>query len=197
MFIQFQKFVETQFTAKIKIFQIEGGTEFTYKRLQAHFIDCGIHHQISCPSTSAQNGRAERKYRHIKETGLFMAFHSSVPLSYLVDAFSASVYIINRLPSLVLGGKSSFELLFACIPDYSAFHPFGCRVYPCLRATNSHKFLPRSIPCVFIGYSSHHKGFKCLDLQSGHLYISRHAQFDEFVFPYFMVQISRLHLWPS
>jgi hypothetical protein len=49
---------------------------------------------------------------------------------------------------------------------------------------NKHKLEFRSKPCVFIGYSSHHKGYKCLDLETGRVYISRDVIFDEAVFPF-------------
>jgi hypothetical protein len=37
---------------------------------------------------------------------------------------------------------------------------------------------------VFIGYSNLHKGYKCLDISTGRLYISRDIVFDETVFPF-------------
>jgi hypothetical protein len=36
----------------------------------------------------------------------------------------------------------------------------------------------------FLGYSSLHKGFKCLEPSSGRVYISRDVVFDEIVFPF-------------
>jgi hypothetical protein len=42
--------------------------------------------------------------------------------------------------------------------------------------------------CAFLGYSSSHKGYKCLDIATGRLYISRHVVFDKNVFPF-----SQLH----
>jgi hypothetical protein len=42
----------------------------------------------------------------------------------------------------------------------------------------SHK--PRQ--CVFIGYSSLHKGYKCLDMDTGLVYLSRDVIFDEGIF---------------
>jgi hypothetical protein len=35
-----------------------------------------------------------------------------------------------------------------------------------------------------LGYGNKHKGFKCLDLSTGHLYISRDVIFDENIFPF-------------
>jgi hypothetical protein len=37
---------------------------------------------------------------------------------------------------------------------------------------------------VFLGYSSSHLGYRCLDLESGRVYVSRHVRFHECVFPF-------------
>jgi hypothetical protein len=41
---------------------------------------------------------------------------------------------------------------------------------------------------VFLGYSTNHKGYKCLEVNFGRVYISRDVVFDETVFPF-----SKLH----
>lgn len=41
-----------------------------------------------------------------------------------------------------------------------------------------------SKPCIFLGYSSTHKGCKCLDPQSQRIYISRDVTFNEASFPF-------------
>jgi hypothetical protein len=38
--------------------------------------------------------------------------------------------------------------------------------------------------CVFLGYSNIRKGFKCLDVSTGCIYISRDVAFDESIFPF-------------
>jgi hypothetical protein len=182
-FIQFQKFVENQYSSRINFFQSDGGAEFTSNCFKTHLRTSGIHHQLSCPYTPAQNGRAEKKHRHVTETGLAFLFHSHTSPRFWVDAFSIAAYIINRLPAPLLEGKSPFELLYGSPPNYENFHPFGCRVYPCLRDYMPNKFSPRSIPCIFMGYNTSYKGFRCLDPSTSRIYITRHAQFDENYFP--------------
>ncbi|KAK9055823.1 hypothetical protein SSX86_026908 [Deinandra increscens subsp. villosa] len=179
----FLKFVQTQLSRKLKVFQSDGGTEFVNQKVQKLFEENGTFHRISCPYTPQQNGRVERKHRHIVETGLTMLFHAKLNINLWVEAFSSAVFIINRIPSKILEGNSPFEVLFKYKPDYNMFKPFGCRVYPLLRPYAGHKLAPRSIPCIFLGYSTKHKGFKCLDPISQRTYITRHARFDEHLFP--------------
>ena len=118
------------------------------------------------------------------ETGLALFFHSHIPIHFWVEAFSTAAYIINHLPTLFLGGKSPFQLLYGSSPNYEIFHPFGCRVYPCLCDYMTNKFSPRGIPCIFMGYHSSYKGFRCLDPTTSRIYITRHAQFGENHFPF-------------
>ncbi|KAD6795087.1 hypothetical protein E3N88_05983 [Mikania micrantha] len=179
----FVTFVQTQFSRKIKVFQSDGGTEFVNHRVRKLFEQNGTLHRLSCPYTPQQNGRAERKHRHIIETGLAMMFNAQMPSAYWVDAFSSAMYIINRLPTALLGNKSPFQLLYDKQPNYSGFRTFGCLTYPLLRDYAPNKLAPRSLPCVFIGYSAKYKGFKCLDLTTSRVYVTRHARFDENIFP--------------
>ena len=41
----------------------------------------------SCPYTSTHNGRAERKHRHIVETGLTLFAQAQMPLKFWCEAF--------------------------------------------------------------------------------------------------------------
>ncbi|CAL9017132.1 unnamed protein product [Prunus brigantina] len=93
------------------------------------------------------------------------------------------------LPSLHLGALSPYENLFQRPPDYTFLKTFGCTCFPLLVPYNKHKLIPKSTKCVFIGYDGNYKGYRCLDMASGWVYISRHVTFDEHTFPY--------HITPS
>ena len=46
------------------------------------------------------------------------------------------------------------------------------------------KLHPKSIPFVFLGYSSHSNGYYCLDPKTGRIYSSGHVVFHESSFPF-------------
>jgi hypothetical protein len=79
---------------------------------------------------------------------------------------------------------SPIEKLFTTKHVYSFLRTFGCVCWPNLRPYNTHKLAFRSKQCTFLGYNKHHKGYKCLDISTGRIYISRDVVFDETVFPF-------------
>ena len=152
------------------------------------FARVGISHHVSCPYAHQENGSTERKHRHIVEVGLSLLAHASMPLKFWDEAFQTAVYLINRIPSKVIQSQTPLEKLLHTKPDYSFLRIFGCAVWPNLRPFNKHKLEFRSKRCVFLGYSVLHKGYKCLDVSTGRVYISRDVVFDESIFPF-----SKLH----
>lgn len=66
-------------------------------------------------------------------------------------------------------------------------------VFSWLKPYIAHKLQPRSIPCVFLGYHSSYEGYRCLDMATGRIYISRHVQFHEQSFQLKLHQQLLLH----
>ena len=164
--------VTTQFSTTIKCLQSDNGTEFL---LHDFYHTNGIIHKTSCVATPQQNGLVERKHQHLLSVARALRFQSNMPLKYWDECIMTAAYIINRLPLSVLQNKSPFEVLFNTTPAYENFHVFGCRIFPCLRDYAANKFYPRSVPCICLGYSTQHKGFRCLDTATSRIYVSRHA----------------------
>ena len=97
VFLHFKALVENQFRVKIKTLRTDGGGEYVNNSFKSFCLNHGIHHQLSCPYTPQQNGVAERKHKHIVESGLSMLYQSNLPSSYSCYAFSTAIYLINRL----------------------------------------------------------------------------------------------------
>ncbi|KAI5336524.1 hypothetical protein L3X38_015792 [Prunus dulcis] len=116
--------------------------------------------------------------------GLCLLAQSRLPSSFWVEAFSTAVFLINRLPTPQLDNLSPYEKLLHRPPDYKFLKSFGCAYFPHMVPYNKHKLSFKSIPCVFIGYDDHYKGYRCLDPFSDRIYISRNVTFDETSFPH-------------
>uniref|UniRef100_A0A2N9F0V1 Integrase catalytic domain-containing protein n=1 Tax=Fagus sylvatica TaxID=28930 RepID=A0A2N9F0V1_FAGSY len=139
----------------------------------------GTFSHYSCPYTSQQNGRAERKLRHILDVVRTLFISASVPKRFCGEAALTAVYTINRIPSPTAHKKSPFELLYGKLPDYSSLRVFGCVCFVSLPSHERNKLEPRSRLCWFLGYGIFQKGFRCYDPISRRLRISRHVEFWE------------------
>ncbi|GJZ61680.1 retrovirus-related pol polyprotein from transposon TNT 1-94 [Tanacetum coccineum] len=95
-----------------------------------------------------------------------------------------ATYILNILPSKLLDHHSPTEILYKRAPTYTHLRVFGCLCYPLIPSTKINKLQPRSSPCVFLGYPQNHRGYKCYDLATNNVILSRHVIFDESQFPF-------------
>jgi hypothetical protein len=181
-FLEFQALVKRLLDRKI--IAIQSNWDGEYEKLNSLFKSAGISHHVLCPHTHQQNGSAERKHRHIVEMGLTLLSHTSMPLKYWDEAFLVATYLINRIPTKLLSYDTPLHKLLGAAPDYLSLCVFGCVCWPNLHPYNSYKIELCSIKCVFLGYSNMHKGFKCLDVSKGHIYISQDVIFDESMFPF-------------
>jgi hypothetical protein len=190
-FIKFKCLMENLLSCKIKQIQTDGGGEYTIHPFKQFLATHGIHHRITCPHTSQQNGIAERKHRHVIETGLALLAQSHLPPKFWVEACLTAVYLINRMPSHTLQNLTLYTNLFKAEPSYSELRVFGCACYPLLRPYNKHKLEFRSKQFIFLGYSSNHKSYRCMDPNTSRIYLSRNVVFDEKIF--LLIQRPLLH----
>jgi hypothetical protein len=93
------------------------------------------------------------------------------------------VYLLNRLPTKTISVACPHVTLFGSAPSYEHLRVLGCACYPNIATTAPHKLAPWSTRCVFLGYSTDHKGYRCLDLSTNRLIVSRHVVYDEESFP--------------
>lgn len=151
-----------KFSQEVKIVRSDNGTEFTC--LARFFRENGIVHQTSCVATPQQNGRVERKHRHILNVARALLFQSSLPVKFWGEAIMTATYLINRTPSAVMNHRSPYELLYKEKPSYSQLRVFGSICFVHHRSRDKDKFGKRSRRCIYVGYPYAQKGWKVFDL---------------------------------
>ena len=140
--------------------------------------------RMSCPYTSPQNGKAERMIRTTNDVMRTLLIQASLPPRFWAESLHTATNLLNCLPSTASPAPTPHHALFGTPPSYDHLRVFGCACYPNISATAPHKLATCSTRCVFLGYSPVHKGYRCFDLTSRRVLISRHVVFDESDFPY-------------
>jgi hypothetical protein len=88
---------------------------------------------------------------------------SSIPPHFWARAISTATYLINIQHSSSLQGSIPFECVCGKTLDYSSIHLFGCVCYMLLAPRERTKLTAQSVECVFLGYSTEHKCYRCWD----------------------------------
>lgn len=106
IFSSFSTMIHTQFERTIKCFQCDNGKEFDNEQFKLFCDNHGMVFRFSCPHTSSQNGKAERKIRSINNLTRTLLAHSSLPPSFWPHALQMATYLLNIIPSKLLSQKS-------------------------------------------------------------------------------------------
>ncbi|CAJ2649804.1 unnamed protein product [Trifolium pratense] len=157
IFLQFRAYITTQFEREIKCFQCDNGKEYDNAHFHKFCELNGMSFRFSCPHTSPQNGKAERKIRTINNIIRTLLAHASIPPIFWHHALQMATYLHNILPNKKLTLQSPTKILYQKDPSYSYLRVFGCLRYPLIPSTTRNKLQPRSTPCVFLGYPSNHR----------------------------------------
>ncbi|GJX28486.1 putative RNA-directed DNA polymerase [Tanacetum coccineum] len=191
--LAFYNLIKNQFGKIVKTFRSDNGTEFVNKMFSKFCAENGIIHQTTCAYTPQQNGIVERKHRHLLNVARSLLFQGGLPLNLWSECIMTAAYLINRLPSSVLNGKSPFELVFDRKPGLKHLRVFGCLCYATV--LNLHdKFGSRAEKCVLVGYASFKKGYKLYSLERKQFIYSRDVRFFEKVFPFKIRQPQDINL---
>ncbi|KAJ9561432.1 hypothetical protein OSB04_006592 [Centaurea solstitialis] len=152
--------IKTQFKVSIQTLRSDNAKEYLSQTFQSYMLHNGILHESSCVDTPAQNGVTERKNRHLLEVARALLFHMTVPKPFWADA------VATAYPKI-----------------------FGSTCF--VRDTRPHitKLDPKSLKCVFLGYSRLQKGYRCFSPTLNRYIVSRDITFHENV-PFFPVSTS-------
>ncbi|XP_074299664.1 uncharacterized protein LOC141630814 [Silene latifolia] len=182
MFMNFINMVSTQLSKTLKVVQSDNGTEFN--RLAGYFFAHGIKFQKSCVGTPQQNGRVERKHRHILNVARSLLFQANLNKSFWGESILTAVFLINRTSSPLIDNKTPYECLYGLSPSYANLRVFGCLAFAHNQNARGDNFEKRGRKCIFVGYPSDKKGWKLFDLETESYFISRDVIFHETSFPF-------------
>jgi len=76
-------------------------------------------YRFSCPHTSSQNGKAERKIHSINNIIQTLLAHASLPPSFWHHVLEMATYLLNILPSKTLSYQSPLQILYEKDSSYS------------------------------------------------------------------------------
>ena len=172
IFSNFAKMVETQFSKRIKNFQFDNALEYTQYAFQALLHSYGTIPHLTCPGTSQQNGRVERKLHRFLDTVRALFLFAKVPAPFWGEAALYVVHVINRISSIVIHSQTPYKCLFGSPFDYHHLCSFCSACFILLQPHEHNKLKPRSRLCGFLGYCGTQKGYRCYDPVSHCLHVS-------------------------
>ncbi|KAL2896998.1 Retrovirus-related Pol polyprotein from transposon TNT 1-94, partial [Bienertia sinuspersici] len=90
----FLAYAITHFNATVKSIRTDNGTEVIKEFCHQLFADKGIIHQKSLPGVPQQNGRVERKHKHLLETARAIRFKANLPVRFWGDCLLLHILLI-------------------------------------------------------------------------------------------------------
>ena len=101
-FIQYKAMIEILTSLTIKSLQTNNDKEYLSHAFIQFLKDHSIAHRLTYRYFHPQNGKVERKHRHITKIGLALLATTILPISFWEEAFLIATHLINRLPSFNL-----------------------------------------------------------------------------------------------
>jgi len=177
-FLNFKAMVEKEKGVSIKCLRSDGGGEYFSNEFSEYLKEHGIQRKYSCSYSPHQNGVAGRKNMHIVEIAHAMLNEKDLPNYFWAEVVATVVYIMNRTPTTVVHGMTPKEKFTCKKPDVSHLRVFGCIAYVHVPDEKRSKLEPKAEKCIFIGYSSEQKGYRCFNPSTRKLQVSRDVVFD-------------------
>lgn len=150
-FKKFKEFAEQETGDVIKTFRTDRGGEFVSHEFQRFCDKFGIKRHLTAPYSPQQNGVVERRNRTLLEMTRSILKHMSLPNYLWGEAVRHATYLINRVGTRSLNGKTPYEALKGKRPNLGHLRVFGCLNYARIENVGRKKLDDRSRILVHLG----------------------------------------------
>ena len=181
--------VENQLERKIKILRSDRGGEYTSLDMSNSCEMHGIIHEVTPPYAPQSNGIVERKNHTLLDMVNVMLVSSGLPSNMWGEALYSACHILNRVPYKNFE-KTPYELWRKREPNLKYLKVWGCLAKVNIPINKKRKIGPKTVDCVFVGYSMHSTTYRFLvvnsevsEISNGTIMESRDATFFENIFP--------------
>lgn len=106
-----------------------------------------------------------------------MLIQANLPKKLWAEAINTATYIRNRCPTGPLNDQTLYEVWNGAKPSVRHRRRFGCKAYMLDKRPTKGKFDPKSIECIFVGYSNESKAYRIWDVSSNKIIQSRDVRF--------------------
>ncbi len=180
-FLNFKAMVQKEKGVNIKCLRSDGRGEYFSNEFNEYLKEHGIQRNYSCSYSPQHNGIVERKNKHIVEIARAMLNEKNLPNYFWVEVVATVVYIMNQTPIATVHGMTPKKNSQGRNPSVSHLKVFSCIAYVHVPNEKRSKLDPKAEKCTFIGYSSKQKAYRCFNLFTRKLQVSRDVLFDEMV----------------
>lgn len=146
--------VENGQNKRIGTFRTDRRGEFMSNEFISYCEEFGINRHFTAPYTPQQNGVVERRNRTVVEMARSYLKQMEMPSEMWGEAIIHSVYVLNRLPTRALSGKTPYEAWMGNKPDIGHIRVFGCVVHMKIPGDKTKKLDDRSLKVVNLGKES-------------------------------------------
>ena len=178
-FQNFKSLVEQETHTKLKTLRTDRGGEFTSREFQSYCEKHGVMRHLTAPYSPQQNGVVERRNRTLLEMTRSIIKHMSMPNCLWGEAIRHATYLINRVATRSLEGRTPYEALKGRKPNLSHLKVFGCVCHARTETAGRRKLDDRSRALVHLGTEPGSKAYRLLDPLSKRIVVSRDVLFEE------------------
>jgi hypothetical protein len=157
----FKSLTKNQTGKRLKAVRYDRGGEFSSWNFKEFCDKHGIKREFTIPRIPQQNGVVERQNRSVQQMTRSMMNERNIPQTYWVEAIHTTVHILNKAHLRPHSDKTPYELWFGRPSSIKHFNVFGSKCYIKNNDENIGKYDDRADECIFLGYATNNKGYKC------------------------------------